>query len=183
MLKLVLYQLLSKATGLQGTWAQYTTARKHLQACQLKTGMRMCFPMTETQIMTLIGYLFDRGLQGKTVSKTLSALRTLHLVEGHPSPSLRTELVSAVLKGKANFDEEEHRSHPKRQPVTLKVMRLLQITLRLNKLFSEAHKVLIFSIACIAFNGAFRLLCTCIITLDIYRCSALTCYLVSFQFT
>ena len=149
---------------LQGTWAQYTTARKHLQACQLKTGIRMGFPMSENQTMTLIAYLFDRGLQGQTVSKTLSALRTLHLVEGLPSPCLRSDLVSAVLKGKANFDEEEHRSHPKRQPVTLKVMQLLQITLRLNKKFSESHKVLIFSIACIAFNGAFRSLYSSVIT-------------------
>ena len=118
----------------------------------------MGFPMMENQIMTLIAYLFDRGLQGKTVSKTLSALRTLHLVEGLPSPILRSDLVAAVLRGKDNFDEEEHRNHPKRQPVMLKVMQLLQITLRLNKTYTEAHKVLINTIACIAFNGAFRLL-------------------------
>ena len=164
----------------ENTWSQYKSARKHLLACQNDTGVRMVFPLGETQIMTLIGFLFDRRLQGKSVSKVLSALRTLHMVEGVPVPCLRNELVSAVLRGKANFDEEEQRSAVKRQPVTLKVMHLLEVTLKLDKTLSEGHKKLIWAVACVAFNGCFRcgelLSCTartidplnCLLRKDIY---------------
>ena len=117
----------------------------------------MSYPMTECMVMTLIGYLFNRGLMGKTVSKTLSALRTLHLVEGHPSPCLRSDLVSAVIRGKANFDEEEQRSKQKRQPVTIKILKLLMLALLLDKSMSEEYRTLIRAVSCIAFNGAFRL--------------------------
>lgn len=144
-------------TGLsENTWGQYKSAKKHLLACQNSTGVRMCFPLGETQVMTLIGYLFNRDLQGKTVSKVLSALRTLHMVEGVPVPCLRNGLVNAVLRGKANFDEEEQRAAIKRQPVTLKVMHLLEVTLKLDKTLSEEHKKLTWAVACIAFNGCFR---------------------------
>ena len=139
-----------------GTWSQYRSTRKHLEACQARTGVRMTFPMDENQILNLVGYLFDRGLKGKSVGKVLSSLRTLHMVEGVPSPCLRTQLVSAVIHGKENFDEEEQRSFPKRQPVTIKVLQLLQITLRLDKTRSDGYKKLIFAVACIAFNGALR---------------------------
>jgi len=49
-------------------------------------------------------------------------------------------LVSVELCGKANFDEEEQRFAVKRQPVTLKVMHLLEVTLNLT-----------WAIACVAY--------------------------------
>ena len=78
------------------------------------------------------------------MSEVLSALRTLPMVEGVPVLCLRNELVSVVLRGKVNF-EEEQKSAVKRQPVTLKVMHLLEVTLKLT-----------WAMACVAFNGCFR---------------------------
>lgn len=73
----------------EGTWAQYTSARRHLEGCQKHTGRRMNFPMTSNDVFHLVGYLFNvKGVKGTTVSKVLSAVRTLHLVEGWSSFSL-----------------------------------------------------------------------------------------------
>lgn len=67
----------------EGTWAQYTTARRHLEGCQKHTGRKMGFPMSSEDVYHLVGYLFEvKGVKGSTVSKVLSAIRTLHLVEG-----------------------------------------------------------------------------------------------------
>lgn len=105
----------------------------------------------------LISYLFkERNLKSTSVSKILSGLRTIHLVEGHPVPSLRPAVVALVLRGKANWDEEEARSLPQRLPVTLRVLRLLQITLKLDKTRGEKDKALIWAVSLVAFNGGFR---------------------------
>ena len=41
----------------------------------------MSLPMTKTQVLTFIAYMIEiRKVQAVTVSKTLSALRTLHLI-------------------------------------------------------------------------------------------------------
>ena len=78
------------------------------------------------------------------MSEVLSALRTLPMVEGVPVLCLHNELVSVVLHGKVNF-EEEQKSAVKRQPVTLKVMHLLEVTLKLT-----------WAMASVAFNCCFR---------------------------
>lgn len=75
---------------------------------------------------------------------------------GVPVPCLRSDLVKAVLAGKDNFDEEEARSKPKRQPMTIKHLKLLKLTLLLDKSRSPMHKKLIFAVAVIAFNACLR---------------------------
>ena len=63
------------------TWRQYKTTRRHLERCQKETKVRMSFPMTRKQILTFIAYMIEiRKVQAATVSKTLSAVRTLHLI-------------------------------------------------------------------------------------------------------
>ena len=141
----------------QNTWKQYTSVRKHLERCQKFTNIRFSFPFTQDQVLLLISYLFtERNLKSVSVSKILSGLRTIHLVEGHPVPSLRPAVVTMVLRGKSNWDEEEARSLPQRLPVTLKMLKLLEITLKLDTSRTRKDKSLIWAVALIAFNGGFR---------------------------
>ena len=83
-------------------------------------------------------------------------LRPKEVVEGHPVPSLRPAVVTMVLRGKSNWDEEEARSLPQRLPVTLKMLKLLEITLKLDTSRTRKDKSLIWAVALIAFNGGFR---------------------------
>lgn len=141
------------------TWANYTTVRRHLVRCQKAEGVRFSFPMKTEQILVFIGFLLEaRKVSGKSVGKYLSALRTLHLVEGFPEPMLRPAIVCAVLKGREHYDEEIRRLNPSkpRLPVTLDVLRLLKLTLTLSDL-PEKKIALIWAVAIIGFNGAFRI--------------------------
>jgi len=68
------------------TWRQYKTAERHLERCQRNTGVRMSFPMKRTQILCFVAFMLEvRKVKAVTVSKTLSAIRTLHLIEGRKS--------------------------------------------------------------------------------------------------
>ena len=140
------------------TWKQYKTAQKHLERCQRETGVRMSFPMSTKQILVFIAYMLEtRKVQSVTVSKTLSALRTLHLIEGINEHSLRPDVVKSILKGQANWDEEKKRNTTNvRLPVTINVLKLLKVQLRRSKL-SEKRCALIWAVSLLAFHGCFRI--------------------------
>ena len=65
--------------------------------------------------------------------------------------------MQAVLKGKANYDEEQKRLDPSkhRLPVTLDILRLLKLTLSMSEL-SEKKMSLIIAVSLICFNGCLR---------------------------
>ena len=114
--------------------------------------------MTQKQILTFIAFMLEcRKVKSTTVSKTLSAIRTLHLIEGVDLPQLRCDRVKSILKGQANWDEEIKRnSRNVRLPVTLNVLKLLKVQLRRSKLDIK-KKALIWSVSLLAFNGCLRI--------------------------
>ena len=139
------------------TWRGYKSARKHLVDCAAHTGIRMTFPMAENQVLCLIAYLYAvRGLKGSTVDNILSAVRMLHLCEGHPTPCLRPTAVTMAIKGFKNRDEEVGRGKAQRQPVTLKLLELLYINLRMDRSRSRKLKSTVLAVATLAFFGGFR---------------------------
>ena len=141
----------------EGTWMQYKSARKHLEELQSTMGRRIKFPMSEEDVLGLVAHMFNKDLQGTTVSKTLSAIRKLHLVEGIPCPTLRTDLITDCIKGRENFDEERYRGKKERLPVTVTVMKLLKVLIILDKKMDKHHKALIWAVAAIAFGGCLRI--------------------------
>ena len=63
--------------------------------------------MTQNQILVFVSYmLVHRKVKSNTVSKTISAIQTLHLIEGDDLPILRDDRVKVILRGQANLDEE-----------------------------------------------------------------------------
>ena len=98
------------------TWNSYKSARKHLLACAAHTGVRMTFPMVESQVLCLIAYLYAvKGLKGSSIDNVLSAVRMLHLCEGHATPCLRPTAVSLAIKDFKNRDEEVGRGKRKQR--------------------------------------------------------------------
>ena len=118
------------------------------------TGIRITFPMTQNQILVFVSYmLVHRKVKSNTVSKTISAIQTLYLIEGVDLPILRDDRVKVILRGQANLDEEIGREgKTKQHPVTLNVMKLIRIQLRRAHL-GEKRKALIWCICTVAFNG------------------------------
>ena len=117
----------------------------------------MGFPLQEPQTLCLIAYLYAvKGLKGTSIDNILSAVRMLHLTQGHPAPCLRPSAVALALKGFKNRDEEVGRGKIQRQPVTLKLLQLLYINLKVDKSIPEKLKSTVLAVATIAFFGAFR---------------------------
>ena len=60
----------------KGTWASYSTIKSHMRRCQLVTGVVFKFPMSNSEVITLVAYLMARAkLKAVTIDKYLSGLR------------------------------------------------------------------------------------------------------------
>ena len=137
------------------TWDNYSRVLGKLEECSRVTRRKISFPMDETMILTFISFLLKSGLKSSSVQKTLSAVRTLHMTQGHPVPVLRPPIVNNILRGRSHFDEEKDRFKSKRLPVTINVLRLILVRLKLSQ-FSTHHQLLVRSVALLAFFGCFR---------------------------
>ena len=119
--------------------------------------MRMSFPLQEPQVLCLIAYLHAvRGLKGATIDNILSAVRMLHLTQGHAAPCLRPAAVQLAIRGFKNRDEEVGRGKAHRQPVTLKLLQLLYVNLKVDNSIPEKLKSTVLAVATLAFFGGFR---------------------------
>ena len=58
------------------TWACYSVIKTHLRRCQIVTGIKFKFPMSNDEIVTLVAFLLARAkLKAVTINKYLSGLR------------------------------------------------------------------------------------------------------------
>jgi len=147
------------------SWSNYKTVSNHIRNAQKYTGIQIKFPMKPPMILAFIGYLMEhRGIKAKSINQYLSGLRTLHLVRGLECPLLRPAIVQAVLKGRGHFDEEvsRHDFSTKRLPVTLEVMKMINILARKQE-WSTMKVRLVLAVSKVLFCGGLRageLLCT-----------------------
>lgn len=142
----------------KSSWSSYKTVERHLVRAQQKSGVRMVFPMNKEMVLAFIAYLLEcRKIKSKSVNQYLSGLRTLHLVRGHEVPMLRPGIVEAILKGRANFDEEisRHDYKNKRLPVTIEVMKMINILVKKQGWLS-GRVACIEAVTRLAFSGGFR---------------------------
>ena len=69
----------------KGTWSTYTTAYKHVVACQDETGRNITFPMTKNDVLLFTSWLLrTRGIKASSVR---------HLVKGLEVPTLCPDIV------------------------------------------------------------------------------------------
>ena len=140
-----------------GTWANYSAINKHLKNCQDFTGKRLSFPMTHRSVLTLLGYLMDQTtLKSSSINGLLSALRTVHITKGHYLHVLRPDIVSSILKGRANRDACLARRKVERLPMTVEILKMLRLILDLEKKMSMAYKSLVWAVSLMSFWGSFR---------------------------
>ena len=138
------------------TWSTYKTAENHLRRCEIETGVRMRFPMDDRMVLAFVGWLISvRKVSSVSVSKYLSGLRMAHIKKGGMPPNLRPEMVSLILKGKAN-EEAMRPSKAPRLAVTVPVMRLLKALITRSNM-ELGKKRLLWVVSCLAFHGSFRI--------------------------
>ena len=140
------------------SWSAYTTAGNLLIKCQNETNTSMALPLDDEKVLTYVAWLFSRGLQSRTISTYLAGLRQIHLAQGILIPVLRPEIVKQLLTGASNLERIKSRLNLKvsRLPVTITLMKLLKIEIKESQ-DSKEMKRLLWAIATILFNGAFRI--------------------------
>jgi len=138
------------------TWSVYKTATNLLLKCSRELHMMMPIPLSQDNVLIFTAYLLNRGLKSSTISSYLAGLRQLHLSHGASIPTIRSDIVSQILKGKANIDSVSTVHRPKRLPVTPSVLRIIKI--EINRSFISKHdKRLLWFVSTLAFHGSFRM--------------------------
>ena len=141
-----------------GTWQNYKVVETHLNRCQKIIGRRFEFPFTNNSVLVFVAYLLDRdNLKSSTIENYLSALRILHMTEGHIVTNLRPDIIRTLLKGKSNEDAIWDRKKEEKLPVTVEVLALMREILLADTRMDRAEKAAIWAIACMCFFGSLRL--------------------------
>ena len=141
------------------TFKSYRTAERHIIRCEKETKVKLRFPFGEKETLTYIGWLINsRKVSAKTVEKYLSGLRLVHMKKGYNVPSLRPDIVKAILTGLAQKEKIDLRLGKKaeRLPVTVSVLELIRNEL-INSSWSVARKRMILTVCYLTFFGSFRI--------------------------
>ena len=143
----------------RSTWSSYKTAEYMLEKCQSETEVNMDLPLNQKKVLVYIDWLARiRKLKSATIKTYLSGIRQMHVVRGIEPPELRTGLVRLVLKGIENADGITTRKngHVGRLPMTKNAMLLFKQLIR-DSLYPDQDKILFWTVATLAFAGAFRI--------------------------
>ena len=105
-----------------------------------------------------MAWLANRGLTAKTICVYLAGIRQGHIVEGLTPPVIRTPLVNMVIDGKKHMDAFKSKTSgdKSRLPMTADLMKLLKEEIRMDNI-DERDKLLLWTVAALAFNGGFRI--------------------------
>lgn len=100
----------------------------------------------------------SRGLQSATILSYFSGFRMLHLLLGHHSPCLRSDIVRQLLQGSTNLERAKAFLHGKKRriAVTFDLLYKLKLALFTSHL-PIRHRRLIWFTATLAFMGSFRI--------------------------
>ena len=142
----------------ENTKNQYVTASKHITRCVEFTGQEMSFPFDTKKTLNYVGFLIEvRKVQSKTISQYLSAIRYLHLVEGHDPSCLRPPIVALILRGREHWDEVEKKleNKPKRVAVTVEIMKFIKRSL-VRMHIGEEEKLRVWAVCALMMCASLR---------------------------
>ena len=99
-----------------------------------------------------------RGLQSSTIQAYFSGFRMLHLLSGHHSPCLRSDIVRQLLQGATNLERTRAFLHGKKRriAVTFDLLYKLKLSLLTSHLDIRHRRLIWFTATC-AFMGSFRI--------------------------
>jgi len=143
----------------KSTWSSYNTAARMLAKCFSEEKRRLEMPLGTADILIFISWLaHKRKVKAGTIESYLAGVRQLHLMKGMEPPIARSGIVKWILKGKRNEEQIQDRKKltASRLPMTPGLMKLLKVKL-VTWEETNMKKLLIWAVATLAFNGAFRI--------------------------
>lgn len=129
-----------------------------LKKCEKELNVRLDPPLTTNQLLTFVGWLLDRQVGADTINTYLAGLRQLYISRNLNPNSIRSDLVTQIIKGRRHqtLTECSAGQQKDRLPVTPAILKLLKLDIATSDM-NQKDKLLIWTVCCIAFHGAFRI--------------------------
>lgn len=122
-------------------------------------GEKLSLPVGQKTILGFIHWLaYKKKVKAGTINTYLAGVRNLHVVHGLEQPSIRSDIVKMILKGRQNIEAGKKLREKigfNRDPVTPDILRLIKCRLAQWEV-PEQDKLTIWAICTILFHGAFR---------------------------
>ena len=141
------------------TQSMYKTVLGHLQKAEAVLGHEFSNPPSEEEMVFFTSYLAQRKVAASTIKSYLSAFRYIALSRGAPHHTKLPELGAQIVTGSSNLkkDARAEASKPKRRPITLHIMQLLQHGIASHQSWTDYEKSLRWSVMLLGFWGSFRM--------------------------
>ena len=129
-----------------------------LHSCSEELSINLVAPLSHSQLLIFIGWLLDRQVGADTINTYLAGLRQLYLSKGLNPASIRSDLVTQIIKGRRHqtLSLETIGSQKQRLPATPAILKLLKLDI-LASSEDPKTKLLIWAVCTLAYNGAFRI--------------------------
>ena len=146
----------SVATSTQST---YRTALGHLQKAEAILGQQFSSPPSEKEMVFFTSYLTQRNVASSTVRSYLSGLRYISLSRGASHHTKLPELGAQIVAGSSNLkkDSRAEASKPKRRPITINMLLILQHAIATHHSWTDHEKSLRWSVMLLGYWGSFRM--------------------------
>ena len=141
------------------TLSTYKTALVHLEKLESILGKKFASPPTEEEMILFSSYLANRNIAKSTILSYTSGLRYITLARGAAHHTKMPELGAQIITGASNLkkDARAEAAKPKRRPVTLLMLKLLQHAISSHKVWTDFEKSLRWSCMLLAYWGSFRM--------------------------
>ena len=146
----------SVSTSTQST---YKTALGHLQKAEAILGQKFSSPPSEVEMVFFTSYLAEKNVACSTIKSYLSALRYIALSRGAAHHTKLPELGAQIVTGSSNLkkDARAEASKPKRRPITINMLLLLQHAIATHHSWTDHEKSLRWCVMLIGYWGSFRM--------------------------
>jgi len=92
------------------TWSNYATATRMFDRCCREKGLQHTWPISDNTVLIFIHWLLtEQHMGASTIEMYLAGLRNAQVAQGLPAPTIKTELINAIIRGKRNMQAAENR--------------------------------------------------------------------------
>ena len=135
----------------QTTWRAYSTAERAAERCQREMGVQLRMPWGEREAVVFAVWAINKELASSTITQYMSGIKNAHKREGLETGPMGSNLVKAVLKGKANVER------PRRQKIAMTpgvLYKLKKYIIRCK--MSYVDKCTLWAMCTVMYSGSLR---------------------------
>ena len=141
------------------TQSGYATGARNFMLAEEALGRKFSLPPTDSEMVFLVTFLIDKGLEVSTIKNYLSGIRfylfTLGIASPPKLPPLAQQILVGAEKGRRNPQEiAEKRS---RRAISVEMLKLLEHSIAKNQTWSNYEKNMRWAVILSAWWGAFRI--------------------------